>query len=549
MTFPVPEEIFDKHSGILGMNGSGKTVVAKGAAERMLRKQQRFGAIDPTGAWWGLQSSKDGKKPGFDVVIFGGEHANLPISRNQGFAVADIVRTTNISFIIDTVLMTTGDRTRFITDFFAGLMLKKGPLNLFIDEAHNFAPQGKVQDPEAGKMLSATNRLMAEGRSRGLRVCLISQRPQKLHKDSLSEVRSLIIMQLTSPQNREAVESWIKENADREKAQEILKSLASLPQGTGWVWSPENDLLKRISFPMISTYDSSKSPDEINDHVLLSKPDLSLLNERLAIIEEETKQNDPALLRKKIAELEKAARSKTDDADIARRLAKAWSDGSEEGFACGLQSREPLVRTLKAVQEQLAQALAACPSNPAPRAPTAQTTAPPCPNPTPVHRQRASNNAAAPADRSLPPGESVILRALAQYPDGCTREQLTALTGYRRSTRDTYLQRLRTKEYVDVSGSSILVTEQGVTALGGSWEPLPSGQELRDHWLKRLPGGEGKILSALIDLYPNSVERDEISDLTGFKRSTRDTYIQRLKSKMLITIEGAQIKTSDTLFQ
>jgi hypothetical protein len=33
--------------------------------------------------------------------------------------------------------------------------------------------------------------------------------------------------------------------------------------------------------------------------------------------------------------------------------------------------------------------------------------------------------------------------AVAQYPEGVTREQLSVLTGYKRSSRDTYVQRLR----------------------------------------------------------------------------------------------------------
>src|SRR6185312_5032994 len=43
---------------------------------------------------------------------------------------------------------------------------------------------------------------------------------------------------------------------------------------------------------------------------------------------------------------------------------------------------------------------------------------------------------------ALPRGEHAILTAAAQYPDGVSREQLTVLTGYKRSSRDTYLQRL-----------------------------------------------------------------------------------------------------------
>ena len=43
------DKILDKHLGILGINGSGKTYTAKGLAERLLDAEQRICIIDPTG--------------------------------------------------------------------------------------------------------------------------------------------------------------------------------------------------------------------------------------------------------------------------------------------------------------------------------------------------------------------------------------------------------------------------------------------------------------------------------------------------------------------
>ncbi len=34
--------------------------------------------IDPAGAWWGIRSSADAKGEGLPVVIFGGEHGDVP---------------------------------------------------------------------------------------------------------------------------------------------------------------------------------------------------------------------------------------------------------------------------------------------------------------------------------------------------------------------------------------------------------------------------------------------------------------------------------------
>jgi hypothetical protein len=134
-------------------------------------------------------------------------------------------------------------------------------------------------------------------------------------------------------------------------------------------------------------------------------------------------------------------------------------------------------------------------------------------------------------------GERAILIAVAQHPDGVTREQLTVLTGYKRSSRDTYLQRLRSSGHVE-DGDRIRVTPDGKSALGSDYRQLPTGPALVEHWRQRLPGGELAIFEVVLRLSP--VTREAISASTGYKRSSRDTYLQRLKSRELIrfTPEG-----------
>jgi len=51
-------------------------------------------------------------------------------------------------------------------------------------------------------------------------------------------------------------------------------------------------------------------------------------------------------------------------------------------------------------------------------------------------------------DGSLTKGERAILTVVCQYPNGASREQITVLTGYKRSSRDTYLQRLCNKGFI-----------------------------------------------------------------------------------------------------
>jgi hypothetical protein len=140
-----------------------------------------------------------------------------------------------------------------------------------------------------------------------------------------------------------------------------------------------------------------------------------------------------------------------------------------------------------------------------------------------------------------------VLTAIAQHEEGVDRKQVTVLTGYKRSTRDAYIQRLAAAGMVDI-GPPITSSAEGLAALGPDFEPIPTGAELRDYWLQRLPAGEKAVLEAVIGTYPKPLDRDAISDATTYKRSTRDAYIQRLRLRQLITVSGAGVAASDRLF-
>jgi hypothetical protein len=66
-----------------------------------------------------------------------------------------------------------------------------------------------------------------------------------------------------------------------------------------------------------------------------------------------------------------------------------------------------------------------------------------------------------------------------------------------------------------------------------------------------LPGGERAILEVLIAAYPEALHRDQVAERAPqYRRSSRDTYLQRLRSRRLVTEEGrGQVRASDMLFQ
>ena len=110
-------------------------------------------------------------------------------------------------------------------------------------------------------LFGEVDRIVRRGRAKGFRVIAITQRPAALHKHVLSQADTLIALKLVAPQDRKAVEEWIKGQADIEAGREVLDSLAKLEPGVGWIWAPEQGVLRKTRFPVISTYDSGRTPD------------------------------------------------------------------------------------------------------------------------------------------------------------------------------------------------------------------------------------------------------------------------------------------------
>jgi hypothetical protein len=85
--------------------------------------------------------------------------------------------------------------------------------------------------------------------------------------------------------------------------------------------------------------------------------------------------------------------------------------------------------------------------------------------------------------------------------------------------------------------------------LGDNFEPLPTGQELIDYWIKNLVQGESVIFGLLVEAYPDIISRESITEKTGYQRSTRDAYIQRLERRKLVrALSKGLVIASEKLF-
>lgn len=565
----VPDAALAQHIAVLGKTGAGKSYAVKGIVEHLLAVGRRVGIVDPTGAWWGLRSSSDGRGPGFPILVLGGDHGDLPLPALGGAAVARLLVDQHVNLVADTSQLTVGERTRWFIEFATTLhRLNRSPLHLVMDEAHMFAPQGKVPDPDTGKMLHAANTLASGGRSRGIRLVMITQRPQKLHKDALTSADTLIAMRVLAPQDRLAVEDWIKGCGDMAAGKEVLNSLASLKRGEGWVWYPEGGHLARVKFPPITTFDSSATPTD--GHAVATprgaaEIDLSEIKSALADAVKEAEANDPKLLRKRIAELEcdrghpkmdREALSKAEErgyargraegaAEALRPLAVPWSHMEKAMERMGLAIKE---RCEAAADSRLRLGLEAVPYA-ALRDKYAGVEYQSAKHPDQIH--------------ALPPGVKsdidkpmprAILTALAQHPGGLTKGRVLVHTGYRSSGPvSACFAELSRNGWIESDAiGSVRITDAGLKALG-PFHPLPVGAELRAHLLNgsKLAPMEKKMLRAIFDAYPNAIGKGRVLEQTGYASSgPTSKAFAHLVALGYVTKDGrGALRASEVMFQ
>lgn len=571
MTFPIPDAALSQHIIVLGKTRSGKSSTMRLMVEKLLDDGKPVCILDPKGDWWGLKSSASGKRAGFPVVIFGGEHADVPINATAGAYVAELVATGNRPCIIDLGGWSVGDRTRFFIDFASTLFRHtRGPRWLVIDECHNFAPQGKIMDPQAGQMLHWANRLASEGAGKGVTLISASQRPQKVTKDYVTSHETLIAMRVIHPLDRRAIEDWINGCPDAEKGKEVLRTLASMKRGQGWVWSPEIGFGPVcVQFPLFKTYDSFAAPsgEAVAKLSGWAAVDLDEVKEKLAAVLEEAKANDPKLLKAEVARLRKelaaktAAPAETDPKAIAAaeqagydrgeaELAPIWFRRGVEAavrefqdFAKGFGSTAFILKELETWK-----GLGALP--PASR-PTAQRTPVTLQIAQAVARvQRAPKHNGYAGDAKLAKAERLALTALAQYPHGRSKNQVAILTGYAVNGGgfNNALSALRTNGFITGSGDSLEITDAGLEALG-PYDPLPTGQALLDHWMRQLGKAEREALRVLVEAWPKALSKEHTAACAGYAPDGGgfNNALSRLRTLELVSGRG-EIKASDDLF-
>jgi hypothetical protein len=327
---------------VVGKRGSGKSNTAAVLAEQFFHAGVPFVVVDPTDTWWGLKSSKDGKGPGLSVYIFGGRHADVPLEATVGTTIADVLVEHRISAVLSIKHLPGRERGRFVADLTRQLFQKNTePLHIFLEEAHEVAPQNPFKGEE--EMLGHVARIWKLGRSSGLGGSAITQRPASLSKNITTQAEILIVHRTLGPQDVAAIREWIRYHGERE---EILAELSTLKTGEAFIWAPDFPEghpigLKRVMMHQRETFDSAATPktgERRAEPKALAPVDLERLRTKMAATIERAKAEDPRELRRQLAEV-KAQLAKAEKTVPARK---------EKRVAVKVNVlNEPLVRRLE----------------------------------------------------------------------------------------------------------------------------------------------------------------------------------------------------------
>lgn len=561
----LPIDFVTDSNALMGMRGSGKTSGGIVLLEEMFAAGVPVVSIDPKGDHYGIRASADGRSEGLPIPVFGGRHGDLPLEPTAGAYLADLVLGSRLSCVLDVSEFSKADERRFLTAFADRLYraADREPMHVFMEECHEYIPQNVV-GPDA-TMVGVFERLVKQGRYKGIGVTLMSQRSASVNKNVLTQVDNLFVMRTASAQDRAAIKGWI---TDYNTSADILAQLPSLQNGETWLWQPRRGEPIHFRFRMRHTFDAGETPKVGQTRVqptTLADVDLTAIAAAMADTIEKVKADDPKHLRRQLAdantritqlqtELDKALAA-TPAPVVEVREVPAISDADRAAFTDGASLLTQFGNQLVGWQELAARltevaragsiSSAEATANWEATRPTVRdvlrttpttTRGTPTPNIKTVRTGLATIQPPA-GTLTLGKAERAILAVLATH--GTLRaQQVSLLSGYsvKSSSFANALGKLRSNALAVGGKDAISITDHGFATLG-PYDPLPTGRDLVNHWMANLGKAERTILTALLEAWPGPLTNEEISNHTGYSTTSSSfaNALGKLRSLELAT--------------
>jgi hypothetical protein len=550
----LPLELAARTQCIFAQKGAGKTYAAGVQAEELLGAGAQICVLDPTGVWWGLQSTASGGKGPYEIIVMGGGHGDVPLEPEAGEIIADFLVETGQSVVLDvSQFESQAAQDRFslalATRLYRLKAHDKANIHIILDEADQFCPLRPQKGQE--KMLHAWDLIVRLGRSRGLGLTAISNRPASVHTNIRNNIDLLTCLRVTGLNDFKALKEWTSIHATGEQAKAFLESVPTLPDGEAFFWSPSwLRIFQRAKIRKKHTFDSSRTPkpgERAIEPKARRAPDLTKLTEQINATVEQAKANDPKLLKQELvklrAEVQRLSSAKppaapapkvetkivekpvVTDAQVKRveqvmtRLEKEGQKRIEsaEKLADQVKQLDASGRELMQQAKEFAAALG--------RAKTPMPAPIVRPMPTaaqrPVVQRSPRKEPTAPPEGGLTGPERRVLDGLAWLESIGIKEPADGAVAFAAkytSADSSYIKArgsLSVKGMIDRNQHRIVLTESG-RAVATAPEVPPTGEELRQSILEKMTGPGRAILSGLIAAYPNALTNTEAAERANY---------------------------------
>ncbi len=550
----LPPDCATQTFGFIAKKRAGKSYAAGVLLEGLNELGVPFAVLDPVGRHYGLRLAADGKKKGIDVVILGGLRGDIPLDPTAGKLVADAFCDTGRSFILDVSQFSLGERKRFATAFGEQLWLRQKalkdprPMHVVLEEAQLFLPQA-IQSDDA-RMVGVWVEIVRLGGNVGIGVSLITQRPQSVSKEALTQVECLVVLQVNGVPEKKALKEWMVEKGGE---LDLLDELPFLETGVAYIWSPtwlnhfgKHKILSKW------TYDASSTPKVGVKRVQadLPKLDLSTLREQMAESVKKGEENDPTALKRQVAELKKQLAKPQVCAVPERKEVSAISAQELKRLEVMFEKGKNIADRLEASAKALVVEMGNLASKVMKRG-TLEVVS----KTNSGERLVTTHEVLLPTDNwatrilrteSVAGGARKMLIALATR-SHLTKTQIATLSGFspNSGTTSTYMSQLNVAGYMVKSGNVYGITKLGLDLLGSDAKKGYSPQEILDLWKTKFPGKVASLLQHLADTQHQMTKEEMAAHMEMSSNSgTCSTYLSMLRSNELVITEAGLTRIS-----
>lgn len=320
-------------TAILGIRDSGKTYAAKGIAEQLLDHGIPIIVFDAIGPWRHLRTAGDVKGgKGYPVVVAGGKEPDLPLTPESAPELVRAAINENISLVIDLYdkNLSKADWRKIVQSCFRVLLYEnKGLRHIFLEESAEYVPQ-RVMD---GQTYAEVEKLVRMGGNASLGITLINQRSQEVNKSVLDLCENLVLMRQRGAHAIDALTKWM-DKLSPDLSRGIAKGMPDLKSGECWVFTGDTDVPKHTRTALIHSHHPDRRKPEGDKPRPAADATEFLKRMQIALpkLTAEKEANDPAKLRKRIAELERELNKPRASAPLDSALLANVRDGAIEAM-------------------------------------------------------------------------------------------------------------------------------------------------------------------------------------------------------------------------